>query len=306
MTDFSNEDNKTDVFVFTTGDLQEIKKILWNRNGCGCEDCFLSFFVWKNNYQIERKDCNDGIVFYLKKNNSYLFPDPRENGIKIIHQLLKENKSIKLERITLEQKELIEKEFSSRAVFTEDTGAFDYIYSTEALANLAGSKLSKKRNHINGFIKEYEDWSVEEINKSNILEIIDFAKDWYDKKTGGDSEIGNESLNEEKNALLLLLPTFMNFEAEGIILRVNKKIVAFTIGQRISEKYYDVVFEKADNDVIGAYNMINREFVRYLAKKYPGLDYINRENDLNLPGLRKAKHSYMPAFLLKKYTCVIN
>lgn len=305
MNDSMNTE-KNDVFVFKNGDLQEIKNILWNRKGSGCEDCFLSFFVWKNNYQIEKKTYKDGTVFYLKKNGSYLFPDPHENGIKIIHQLLEENKSIKFERLTELQKKIIEKEFSSRAVFSEDTGSFDYIYSTEALANLAGSKLSKKRNHINRFINEYSDWSIEEINKSNILEIIDFAKDWYDKKTGGDSEIGSESLLQEKSALLLFLPMFEDFEADGIVLRVNKKIIAFTIGQRISEQYYDVVFEKADNDILGAYNMINREFVRYLAKKYPGVDFINRENDLNLPGLRKAKLSYKPAFLLKKYNCVIN
>ena len=70
----------------------------------------------------------------------------------------------------------------------------------------------------------------------------------------------------------------------------------------MNESYYDVCFEKAYADVQGAYTMINREFSRMVAKKYPELKYLNREDDMGEPGLRKAKESYQPTLLLEKYT----
>lgn len=286
-------------------DYELIKKALWNKNGFGCEDCFLSLYVWKNNYKTKVFNSADGIVFYISKRDSYLFPLPIESAVSTIKNLVNDRKQITLMRITDDQKQILEKAYTGCLEAKEDEGAFDYIYTIKSLAELSGSKLSKKRNHINVFLKTYTDWTIEEITIENISEVLAFAEKWYEKKTGGDSEIGAESLEQEKIALFNIMPKLKQFGADGILLRVNGKIEAFTVGQRISETVYDVVFEKGNDEVHGSYNMINREFARYLQKKYPGLEYINRENDLNLPGLRKAKLSYMPAFLLKKYICVI-
>ena len=75
---------------------------------------------------------------------------------------------------------------------------------------------------------------------------------------------------------------------------------AVTMGSRLSEDTFDIHFEKAREDIQGAYAAINRAFARYLREKYPAIRYLNREDDLGLPGLRKAKLSYNPAFLVEK------
>ena len=93
---------------------------------------------------------------------------------------------------------------------------------------------------------------------------------------------------------------FENLGLEGLILYVGEQPVAVTMGSRLSEDTFDVHFEKAREDVQGAYGAINRAFARYLREKYPSLRYLNREDDLGLPGLRKAKLSYNPAFLVEK------
>ena len=181
-------------------------------------------------------------------------------------------------------------------------GSFDYLYDVENLAELKGKKLSKKRNHINSFLTTCDNWKTEPLNQRNLEECWRFAEEWYWAKEESGSESGIGSLLAEKASLMNVFEHFEELEAEGLMLRVDGACRAFAIGQRISAHTFDVVFEKADEQIRGAYNMINREFVRYLRDKYKTLRYINRENDLDLPGLRKVKRSYMPAFLLEKYT----
>ena len=79
-------------------------------------------------------------------------------------------------------------------------------------------------------------------------------------------------------------------------------MVAFSLASPIAERCFDVHFEKAYADLQGSYAVINRELARYLRASYPGLAYLNREDDMGLPGLRKAKLSYFPDILLEKYT----
>ena len=88
---------------------------------------------------------------------------------------------------------------------------------------------------------------------------------------------------------------------EGLLLRVEGKIAAMTLGSRLSDDTFDIHFEKALDRYDGAYAMMNREFARYLQKKYPDIRWLNREDDMGIEGLRKAKLSYYPALMLEKY-----
>ena len=85
----------------------------------------------------------------------------------------------------------------------------------------------------------------------------------------------------------------------------GERIIAFSMGSRMNRDYYDVGFEKAFPDVNGAYAMINREFSRMIAEKYPEVRFLNREDDMGEPGLRKAKESYQPTLLLAKYNATL-
>lgn len=285
--------------TLSTDDLQ-IREILASKNSSACEDCFLGFLVWREKYGF--KLCSDckSFVIRIEKNNSFYFPfSSDKTAVKETVQKLLEKKDLCFERLTAEQVKFLEEEFPLTFEIEEDRGNSDYIYSIEALSSLAGKKLSKKRNHINGFLSQYNDWSVKMLDSENIAEVLDFADKWYLSRL--ESEGKNSSLDFEQKAMHEFLPCLNQIGADGIVLYVNGKVAAFTAGQRISPTVYDTVFEKASDEVKGSYNMINREFAKILRNKYPDLLYINRESDVNHPGLRQAKLSYMPERILSKY-----
>ncbi|MGN0739249.1 MAG: DUF2156 domain-containing protein [Treponema sp.] len=288
--------------MILSNDLLEIKNSFFAKNSTASEDCFLGFLVWQEKYKFKKVNLKNAFAIRLEKNSSYWFPfaDSEEDAVNAVAELMAD-KNLCFERVTQEQKRFLEVHFKDLFSFEDDRGNYDYLYDIDSLCTLSGRKLSKKRNHINGFLQSYGDWNVQEINSSNVQEVLEFAGQWYQKKSGGDSEIGEESLDYERKSLVQIVPQMEKIGADGIALYVDGKVAAFTVGMRISESVYDTVFEKADDGIKGSYNIINREFARYLKNKYASLKFINREQDLNLAGLRQAKLSYMPCRLVEKF-----
>lgn len=175
----------------------------------------------------------------------------------------------------------------------EVRGEFEYIYTADSLAQLKGNALKPKRNHVNHFHKHFQ-WSKEEINQTNLSEVIAFSKAWDVKK-----EIPLEShLHNENRALDELFTHFNELDVKGLLLRVDGRVVAFSVGCPLCEDTYLVLFEKADWEINGAYSMINCEFAKRVAENYT---YINRAEDGGMEGLRKAKLSYHPNYLQKVF-----
>lgn len=288
------------IYIFKQNDYKKTGEFLWQKNSMACEDCLLGMYVWKDRYDLKLFHTSDSSFIYSKAYDSFFVPVPHLTG-----DALEKMKSISekpvISRITENAKEHITEHFGGDFEFSEDEGSFDYIYDIEALAYLKGKKLAKKRNHVNGFLNTYEDWHIEEISFKNLLKCRDFLKLWYADRIESETTEGIDSLLAEKKSLFNVLENYENVMADGIALFTGKNVRAISIGQRISENTYDVVFEKADDCIKGAYNMINREFARYIMDKYSEVKYINRENDLNIAGLRRAKMSYRPIMLLKKY-----
>ncbi len=289
------------IYIFKQGDYKKIGEFLWNKNSMACEDCLLGMYVWKDRYKLELYHTDDSSFIYSRANDIFFVPVPHLTETSLDKMKSISEKTV-IGRISEKEKDFISEHFNNCFEFEEDRGSFDYIYDIEALAYLKGKKLAKKRNHLNGFLNSYEDWHVEEISFKNLLKCRDFLKLWYADKIESETTEGIDSLLAEKRSLFNVLENYDWIMSEGLALFVGKKIIAITIGQRISEYTYDVVFEKADDCVKGAYNMINREFARYIMDKYSKIKYFNRENDLNIEGLRHAKLSYRPVELLKKYT----
>ena len=190
--------------------------------------------------------------------------------------------------------------FPDEFEITSSRNAADYIYSAEKLASLSGKKLHGKRNHIHRF-EELGLWSFVPIDENNLSECIKLKQTWSEKA----KDERNIDASEEKCALNRAFDNYKALDFDGGILYLNENIVAFTIGSRLNSNTFDVNFEKALADIPGAFSMINREFVRYILKKYPEIEYINREDDMGLENLRKAKLSYYPEILLEKYTAVL-
>lgn len=290
-----------------SNDLLEIKNALYAQGSDASEACFLGYLVWQKKYRFKKIDFHNAFAIQIEGGASYWVPfsDSEEDAAGAVRVLM-EDRNLRFVRVTKKQRQFLEENFGDAFLFEAERGDFDYVYDIDSLCSLSGRKLSKKRNHINGFLSEYRDWRVCKIDSSNAADVLQFAEKWYEKKTGGDTEIGDESLAYEKDAVAEVLPCLSEIGADGLVLYVNGKIAAFTAGMRISGSVYDTVFEKADDEIKGSYNIINREFARYVKEKFPEVKYINREQDLNLAGLRQAKLSYMPCMLVEKFSASLN
>lgn len=191
----------------------------------------------------------------------------------------------------------LEAAMPGRFLFTADRNYADYVYLRNDLATLAGKKLQAKRNHVNRFKKNCR-YEYAPITPDRIDECIRLEAEWC--KTNGCGE--REGTGNERRALLYALRHFDALGLTGGILHADGKVAAFTFGMPINQDTFGVHVEKADTAIDGAYAMINHEFARRIPEQYT---YINREEDLGIEGLRKAKLSYRPAFLLEKYTACL-
>ena len=273
---------------------------LMNCGQKGCEYSFVNLFLWGRQTAAEV----DGyLVLFSHFNGHSVYPFPVGKGDirpvldKIIEDSQQRGIPCRLTSLNQADMEMLEAFYPGRFRFRCDRSDFDYVYNIDDLAELKGKKFQQKRNHLNRFAENYPDHYVQRITPENMAQAQQVIGSWFEDKRQDDPEL------DLKLEQVALRRAFMNYDAlglEGLILYAGGEPVAVTVGSRLSEDTFDVHFEKARDDIQGAYGAINRAFARYLREKYPQLRYLNREDDLGLPGLRKAKLSYNPAFLVEK------
>lgn len=178
-----------------------------------------------------------------------------------------------------------------------DRDWFDYLYEKEAMLNLSGRKYGTPRNHINKFKKIYTNWSFEPISASNIPELIEFTKNFT---FGSDKD---ESAMLELQMCIEVLEKYDEYSMLGGALRVNEKIIAYSIGEIIGDTIFSHI-EKADISYAGAYQMLTNQFLHMYAES-DDIKYVNREEDCGDEGLRKSKLSYHPVELIEKNTVFV-
>lgn len=267
-------------------------------SGChGADYSFANLYIWR--YAYEPK------IFFLENRmlvgnpNWKMFAYPKGDGdVRPSIELLLEEAHAKGDKLVL--RGLTDKTleeflplYGERFEISEDRDNADYIYTADKLCNLAGRKLSSKRNHINKFEKN-GDWEFVKITSDNLDAAKEFVSEFYHEKN--DPDLADESVAIDE--------MFANYDALGFIgglLYQNGKPVAFSAGTALDEDVFDVHFEKALPDIEGAYTMVNREFARLVVSERPSVGAFNREEDMGLEGLRRAKESYHPDILLMKY-----
>ncbi len=183
--------------------------------------------------------------------------------------------------------------------FVPDRNNFDYVYNAEDLATLAGRKYHAKKNHVNKFKNTYQDYRYLPLTSELTGMCIDNAVEWC-KKHGCQQ---GDGLDMEKKAIIEALNSFDFLDLAGGAIMVEGKLEAFTFGERLNSDTVVVHVEKANPNIPGMYAVINQEFS---SRYWPQFRYINREEDLGIPGLRKAKLSYHPEILLEKYIVTVN
>lgn len=176
-------------------------------------------------------------------------------------------------------------------------GWSDYIYSAEGLATLSGKHYMKKRNHVNRFMADNPDWIFEPLTADLVPETVLFLDGVASTADKADPAMADYELKE----CFRVLASLSSYPFEGSLLRGSDgTIAAFTIGEVIGDTLYTHI-EKADHRIAGAGETINKLYAAEMLRRHPDLRYINREEDMNDPGLRHAKESYHPLMLLNKY-----
>lgn len=280
-------------------DQEWMEELLSYSNYNSCEYSFTDLFNWGHVHQTEVARMGDyGIIRSGFKEFSYLYPFGRGDVRPVIEAMMEDARehrvTFTISLILEPMKEELETLFPELFVYSEERAYFDYIYTQESLSTLRGRQLSGKRNHINAFKKMYPDWSFEKITAENIAECWQMNEEWSARN---ELSLGS-GLLKERSALKSAFEHFFEENLSGGLIRVNGKVIAYSMGHPLNSDTFVVHFEKAFDDIRGAYQMINQQFALHCCEGY---SYINREDDTGLEGLRKAKLSYLPHTLLKKY-----
>lgn len=182
--------------------------------------------------------------------------------------------------------------------YQADRDSFDYIYNASDLANLQGRKYHRKRNHLNNFKKNFPAYQYRALTPDLIPECIKLAIEWCEKKNCDN----DPSLECEKCAVLVGLNNFDYLQFKGGVIILDNKVEAFTFGEPLNADTAVIHVEKANPDINGLYVAINQEFCQ---NQWQEMQYINREEDLGIEGLRKAKESYFPVKMAEKYLVTV-
>lgn len=269
----------------------------------GAEYCFTNLFIWDGIFKSKIGRYKDFFLLRsgLEGNYNYLYPAGEGDFKEVIAMLeadaKKNNSPFKLIGVTPETRGELKALFPDRFNFTPVRDSFDYVYDAQRLISLSGKKLQSKRNHLNYFLANYN-WSIHQITPQLMNEVLDFNHEWC--KIMKCTKF--KTLSWESCAVEKCLLNFDSLKIEGIALKVDDKIVAYSVGEILNSDTIIIHIEKAFSDIRGAYPMINREFASIMAN---GFKYVNREDDIGDLGLRKAKKSYNPLFMIEKYNAAI-
>ncbi|MGL6064782.1 MAG: DUF2156 domain-containing protein [Fusobacteriaceae bacterium] len=263
-----------------------------------CDYNFSNLYLWslgdKLKYAVEDE------FLYIKGDylgeDSYLMPISLKDNIEI-QQMIKAIDKIIGEKNNLDLiPEKIKIKLENYYVFEEMENSFDYIYLMEDLAFLKGRKYSKKKNKLNQFNKNYT-YTYEQINENNLLEVIEFQKKWC-KERECDSV---DTLRKENIGLSKIFENFTNLKIKGGMLKVNNEVIAYALGEELTKDMFVVHVEKANEEYKGSYQAINSIFLEKECLEY---QYINREDDSGVQGIKQAKESYYPIRMEKKYKII--
>lgn len=170
----------------------------------------------------------------------------------------------------------------------------DYLYSASDLINLAGRKFHSKRNHLNKFLRQYN-WEYQAMTPEVARECLSIESAWFD--------VRDPEPCTEDEAMAIVLQNFQYLGVVGGVIKVDGAIQALTVGERLNQNTAVIHIEKANTEYDGAYAAINHEFA---AREWAEMEFINREEDMGIEGLRKAKQSYYPVRMVEKFTVAVN
>ncbi|WP_165024011.1 DUF2156 domain-containing protein [Dysgonomonas sp. ZJ279] len=266
-----------------------------------CDFCFTNLYAWNAKFKTVFAVVHQTIFLRFVDSNGeiyYMMPIgkmPLTDAFALIMQDAKDNKiPFQMKGISLKMWELIKHEMPGQFQYICDRDNDEYIYLSEKLIKLSGKKLQSKRNHINRFKADHPDWEYFPLTTpAELNECIDMLDEWE----GNNIPKAQKTLQYDYIATKIMLENFDYLQLRGGAVRVNGKIVAFSIGEPLTKDSFVVHVEKAFGEINGAYTIINQQFIEHEASEFM---YVNREEDMGIDNLRKAKMSYHPDILLQE------
>lgn len=254
-----------------------------------CEMSFANIFIWKDSEHPRWMLLNDNLCVLVEPDFEPPYFLPPVGGGRVPETIATCLRHAP--RLSRVPEEFVER-FGAGFRVEEDPGNFDYIYRIEDLAELKGKKYDGKRNRIKKFESSFRHEYLP-LTRKDAPECVRLLQSWFEEKRNGDPY-----MKAEKVAIVQALASFELLDLKGGIVKVDGRIEAFTFGMRLSEEMAVIPIEIANPAFPGLAQWINREFVRW---EWSTFKFINREQDMGVEGLRKAKLSYQPARLVKKY-----
>ena len=279
---------------------EEYEKTLRSGGERGCEYSFVNLYLWGRQ---KAAFVEGNLVFFSQFNRKsvYLFPvgtgDKKNTLEKVMEDAAQRGIPCRLVGLTQNDCALLEQAFPERFRYHFDRDSFDYVYDIDDLAELKGRKFQRKRNHLNRFREQNPGYCLESIDDHNIGQAEELVNKWYDLRL---QENPHGDYHMERAAIKKAMQQRKELGMEGLLLRTSQGAVAMTMGSRLSEDTFDVHFEKALDIADGAYAAINNGFANYIREKFPQIRFLNREDDMGIEGLRKAKLSYNPHHMVEK------
>ena len=289
----------------TPAQRDQYNEILFSGTPRGCEYSFTNLSLWGLQKAAFLHGC---VAIFSHYYGRSVYPYPIGNGNRraVIEEILQdaEERGIpcRITGVTDADREELEAWFPGKFFLKPSRDVSDYVYSIDDLADLKGRKYQKKRNHANRFRAEHPDYTVVPLTSCNMPMAQHMINNWYTVRMKEDPE-GDYML--ENIALAKACRCYDSLSMDGILLMDGNRVLAVTMGSRMAKDTFDIHFEKAREEVDGAYTVVNQEFARYLRLKYPEVIYLDREDDMGLEGLRKAKLSYHPHHMIDKYRAYV-
>ncbi|NLF37503.1 MAG: DUF2156 domain-containing protein [Clostridiaceae bacterium] len=254
---------------------------------------FSTTYLWRHSTGL-LYDIQDDFLYLFEKKYNYSAPLPLGDG-----DIFKALESVKEYKeyvggnnlvycISEDKKSL----FDGKYELSSEPDFAEYVYLSKDLIELQGKQFHAKKNHLNQFVKNNE-YEYKRISSKDIPLVMDLLETWNQKKAY------SSDLNIEKQAINELLNYDVGIDYKAGVIISDSRIVAFSIGEQISEDMACVYFEKADVSIKGSYAVINNEFVK---NEFSHVKYINRQEDLGIEGLKRAKESYNPVFKVENYS----
>lgn len=285
-------------------DYDKIKPYLDDADYEGYNSNFVTMMMWDHEYEIfyEIKE-NYLIMLHTYMNEKFFampFCKPEYYQEALEYMLEYANKHNFIFRIDLaveKFKILIEELYGNKFLYLHDEDFDDYIYSKVSLETLSGKKMQKRRNHFNAFLKEHPDYIYKEIEDEDIDNVLQCLKKWdFSRRI-------EESVVSEYIGIVYLLVHRHELNIKTGCIYIDNKLEAFIIGSPLKHSTIQIHVEKANKDIRGLYVAIGKLF---LEQNYENYEFVNREEDMGLESLRKAKRALHPVKLLKKYTIILN